>query len=93
VPEGVFDGEEAGPAAVGHAVGQAAGHAVQFPVEVAEGVVGGAQALVVEVGGEPRLSGFRQVAARHVGVQRAAVGEELRELGLDPVGVFVDGDL
>ena len=74
LPQGVLEPEESGPARIIHALGQPVGAPVDLIVEVPEGVVGRAQAGVVEMGDQPGLLGLIQLPGIGQGPQVIGVG-------------------
>ena len=68
VPQAVLDAVQAGEALVADAARQAVRQPVDREAEVAEAVVGRADPLPVELGGQPVLLGLRDVAVPQVGL-------------------------
>jgi hypothetical protein len=81
VPEAVLEAVQPGEALVAVAVRVAVGQAVDRQAQVAEAVVGGADAFPVELGGQPVLLGLGDVVAPQVGLDRGDLRREVRELG------------
>lgn len=65
VPQAVLEPEETCELRAAHTADEPERPPVDLGVEVAEGVVGGTKARVVEVSGEPKSPGEGQVAAAH----------------------------
>ena len=81
VPEAVLEPVQPGEVLVVDAVGQAVGQPVDRQAQVAEAVVGGADPLPVELGGQPVLLRLRDVAAPQVGLDRGDGRCQVGELG------------
>ena len=100
LPEGVLEAEESGPARIVDTLRQAVGAPVDLIVEVPEGVVGCAQAGVVEMGDQPsllcliQLSGIGQSPqAIGVGGQNSKTCGYLRSILCDQRGDLAVGHL
>ena len=81
VPEAVLEAVQPGEVLVVDAAGVAVGQAVDRQAQVAEAVVGGADAFPVELGGQPVLLRLGDVVAPQVGLDRGDLGCQVRELG------------
>jgi hypothetical protein len=85
VPEAVLEAVQASEVLVVDAVRVAVGQAVDRQAQVAEAVVGSADAFPVELGGQPVLLGLGDVVAPQVGLDRGDLRRALiRDLGARP---------